>query len=263
MRLPATWKGPCGAGVICWDRDAAVRPCIRGAPTASSPRILQTTTRTRIAEFYQPCCVLYLRPRCHGCLRETFRRGGDHTCMQGRNIAIAAGGLAVGVIGSRLLAPMLAMGAGAIRGKSGDPFKKLEDDHRLLLKTLEAMEKIEDHGTAKRGLLFLTLKRKLGKHAMAEEDVVYPLLSEEADRKEAAKHLYEEHAQIKILLFEIENALMHHEGWMQPVRKLRQLIASHIEEEETEQFPRLREVLSAKRVSEVGAQVHREEALVL
>lgn len=108
------------------------------------------------------------------------------------------------------------------------------------------------------------MKRRLAKHALAEEDVVYPLLNDEADRREAAKHLYDEHAQMKILLFEIEMALMHGEPWDEPVQKLRQMVESHAREEEQEQFPRLREVLNErKRLSQVAGQLHREEALIL
>lgn len=181
----------------------------------------------------------------------------------GRDIALILGGIAVGVLGSRLLPPLVAMGTGAARGSGGDPFAKLEDDHRLILAAVESMEQVQDTNTGKRMAQFLALKRKLGKHAMAEEDVVYPLLSEEGQRREAAMHLYEEHAQIKTMLFEIETAIMRGQSWSDPVRRLHQLLTGHIREEEDEQFPRLRQTLDAGRFSEVGAQVHREEALIL
>ena len=89
--------------------------------------------------------------------------------ISGRDIAIAAGGIAVGLIGSRLLAPFVAMGAGAMRSRtSGDPFDKLEQDHRVILKTLHTMEQMQDRSRGKRTSLFLMLKRKLAKHALAE-----------------------------------------------------------------------------------------------
>jgi iron-sulfur cluster repair protein YtfE (RIC family) len=179
-------------------------------------------------------------------------------------MAMVASGIALGVLGSRLLPPLLAIGAGAIKSKTGgDPFGKLKDDHRIILGTLSAMEQSEDGSIAKRMPKFLMLKRKLAKHALAEEDVVYPLLNDEAQRQEAAKHLYEEHAEMKILLFEIEAAVMHGEPWTQPVRNLREIIERHVREEEDEQFPKLIEVLNEQRLSEMTAQVHREEALIL
>src|SRR5436309_14150687 len=97
--------------------------------------------------------------------------------MSARDIKLLVGGLAAGVIGSRLLPPLFAMARGAATSASGDPFEKLEDDHRMILSTLAAMENVEGSGNiAKRSGLFLVLKRKLAKHALAEEDVVYPLL---------------------------------------------------------------------------------------
>lgn len=181
--------------------------------------------------------------------------------ISGRDIAIVVGSIAAGVLGSRLLPPLLAMGRGGM--KSGDPFEKLENDHRLILNTLHEMEQSQERGKAKRMALFLILKRKLAKHALAEEDVVYPLLNDAARSRKAAKHLYDEHADMKILLFEIEMAVMQGRPWFEPVRNLRQIIEHHVREEEDEQFPRLRRVLSERRSSQVAAQVHREEALIL
>lgn len=173
-----------------------------------------------------------------------------------------AGGVALGVIGSRLLAPVVSMGSGALRSKR-DPFDLLEEDHRVILQTISQMEDVGEESTGKRTALFLALKRKLAKHALAEEDVVYPLLTDEAQRRNAAKQLYDEHAEMKILLFEIERALMRAESWAVPLRSLRQMVERHAREEESEQFPRLREVLNKKKFKEVASQVHREEALIL
>jgi hemerythrin superfamily protein len=182
----------------------------------------------------------------------------------GRDIAMVAAGIAVGVVGSRLLPPITAIGAGAIRGRqTGDPFQKLEHDHRFILETLRAMEHAHDTDVRSRIALFLTLKRKLAKHALAEEDIVYPLLQDEADRREATMHLYEEHAGMKILLFEMETAVMHRRPWTEPVTRLRAMVERHAREEEEEQFPRLRQVLDERRFTQVAAQVHREEALIL
>jgi hemerythrin superfamily protein len=182
----------------------------------------------------------------------------------GRDIALVVGGIAIGLVSSRLLPPVMAMVTGAIRGKAiGDPFQKLENDHRVILELLKRMELVEDSGIGKRSALFLSLKRKLAKHALAEEDVVYPLLQNEAGRREAAKHLYDEHAEMKILLYEIEMCLMKQRPWTAPVTTLRQIIQRHASEEEHEQFPRLRATLGEHRYGQVAAQVHREEALIL
>lgn len=66
------------------------------------------------------------------------------------------GGIAVGVIGSRLLPPLMAMGTGMVKsGAGGDPFGRLENDHRLILKALRSMENAPAESTTKRASLFL------------------------------------------------------------------------------------------------------------
>jgi hypothetical protein len=119
-------------------------------------------------------------------------------------IAMLIGGIAAGMVGSRLLAPLLAMTSGTTRVKAGgDPFALLIDDHRKILSTLDQMLEAPSASKVRRMRLFLALKRTLGKHALAEEDVVYPLLLQDHSAAKS-KELYDEHADIKTHLFEIE-----------------------------------------------------------
>ena len=56
------------------------------------------------------------------------------------NAAALAGGVALGVLGSRLLPPVVAQAGGTARARLGrDPFRKLEDDHRVIEATLQEM----------------------------------------------------------------------------------------------------------------------------
>ena len=125
------------------------------------------------------------------------------------------------------------------------------------------MTKQPADSTARRSASFLMLKRKLAKHAMAEEDVVYPILHNEVHDATESKHLYDEHADMKILLFELEQCLMSGTDWSAQVRRLRDLIMHHAEEEERDVFPRLRQRLDEMGAPKVSGQISREEALVL
>jgi hemerythrin superfamily protein len=102
----------------------------------------------------------------------------------------------------------------------------------------------------------------LGKHAMAEEDVVYPLLHR-AHAETETRQLYDEHADIKIHLYELEQMVMRNEDCRNRVISLRQLIEIHARQEEEQEFPRLREVLREGDRAMVAGQIRREEALVL
>jgi hemerythrin superfamily protein len=186
-----------------------------------------------------------------------------HNRNTGRDVAMVAAGIAAGILGSRLLPPLVAMASGSIRGTTGDPFDLLISDHRQISKLLDQMSNVSTDSHVRRAGLFLALKRKLGKHALAEEDVVYPLLHGRASDPDASKDLYDDHADIKILLFEIEEALMEGREWMGPVSQLRTLVEGHIDEEEQNVFPRLRQMMDGAQTPKIAGQIRREEALIL
>lgn len=182
----------------------------------------------------------------------------------GRDFAVLLGGVAAGIVGSRLLPPLLAAATGAGRARRGhDPFELLIADHRMLLSTLDQMLEAPTESVARRASLYLALKRKLGKHALAEEDVVYPLLHNDGQDTEASKELYDEHADMKILLFELEELLKTGGDWSAQVRSLRDLIQEHVNEEEQVVFPKLRKIFDENRAAKVSGQISREEALIL
>ena len=176
-----------------------------------------------------------------------------------------AGIFAAGMIGGKLLAPLFASASGSMRTRMGaDPFDRLIEDHRQILSVLHEMENTGmDRSRARKGKLLLRVKRMLGKHAMAEEDVVYPLLHDRAHAETETRLLYDEHADIKIHLYELEQMAMRNEDWRFRVISLRRLIERHAKQEEEQEFPRLRQVLQDRDKAMVAGQIRREEALVL
>jgi iron-sulfur cluster repair protein YtfE (RIC family) len=172
----------------------------------------------------------------------------------------AAGGLLLG----RFLPVLLANASGLAQGAAGrDPFAGLIREHRQLLSLLDKMEHLPVSAWAKRRVLFLAFKRTIGKHAMAEEDIIYPLLKTEAERHEATQKLYREHASMKIHVFELERAIYHGEPWCEAVRALRSEIEPHAREEEETEFPRLRELLDQAATARLSRKIRQEEALVV
>jgi hemerythrin-like domain-containing protein len=171
-------------------------------------------------------------------------------------------GLAVGVVGSRLIPPVAGILNGSRRVRAGgDPFGILIADHRKIQSILRDMANA--HSRLARGRLFLMLKRKLSKHAMAEEDVVYPIVHQKAGEPERSKHLYDEHADMKILLYELEQRVMKGQNWSDAVARLQDVVERHIQEEETQVFPNLRRQLSERGLPMVSGQISREEALIV
>jgi hemerythrin superfamily protein len=184
--------------------------------------------------------------------------------LSGRDVALFAAGAALMFVAARLMPPLAGRALGAARAATGgDPFDVLAGDHRSFLSLLDAMERSEDGATVKRNTLLLRLKRGLAAHALAEEDVIYPLLHDRAEAQESTERLYREHADIKMRLYALEQMDKHDSRWRREVGGLRDLIASHANDEEKVEFPRLRAALSQSATTRLSADMQREKAFIL
>ncbi|WP_029008983.1 hemerythrin domain-containing protein [Azospirillum halopraeferens] len=187
--------------------------------------------------------------------------GRETGLMSAGGLAAFAGGAIVAVIASRVLPPLLAGAAGRVAG--GDPFDALAEDHRRILALLDAMERTHASATFRRTQLLLRLKRRLAAHALAEEDVIYPLLHDRAREEEDTRRLYAEHADMKMHLFALEMMPKDDPAWPGRVSELRMLIAEHVHQEEEVDFPKLREALDRRATARLSGTVRREKALLL
>ena len=177
-----------------------------------------------------------------------------------RNVWI---GFAAGFVLSRLAPSLWAQLRGAAGSAFGeDPFAELIRQHRTLLSLLGRMEETPASAAGRRVFLFLAFKRTIAKHALAEEDVAYPVLYADAGRPGVAEQLYREHANMKIHLFALQKNLRDDEGWKTHVRALRDEIREHARQEEDEIFPQLRELGRARQSSELSRDLRQEEAFI-
>jgi iron-sulfur cluster repair protein YtfE (RIC family) len=181
-----------------------------------------------------------------------------------RTAASLAGGALIALVGSRLLPPLVAQARGAARTRGGgDPLGSLLDDHRSILSHLDAMVETAESEVFSRTQHLLRLKRRLAAHAMAEEDIVYPALREHLETVDDATHLYEEHAEMKVLLYKLEQTPKSDEQWHLHATELRTLIQRHVRQEEEVDFPKLRATLDKAMSSELASKIAREKALLL
>jgi iron-sulfur cluster repair protein YtfE (RIC family) len=98
---------------------------------------------------------------------------------------------------------------------------------------------------------------------MAEEDVVYPMLADDAQRAEAARKLYEEHGRMKVLLFELEQSMKDDAAWRRAVRGLRSEIEPHARQEEEVEFPALRARMDQAGKMKLARKIDQEEAVIV
>lgn len=176
-----------------------------------------------------------------------------------RGLAAFAGGASLAFIASRLLPPLLAQSVANVV----DPFGVLVEDHRRFVDLLTQMERSQGASAFQRTQLFLRLKRGLAAHAMAEEDVIYPVLKEDVGDVAAANRLYTDHGAIKTHLYGLEQTIRDDAAWLPRVSALKNLLADHARQEEDIEFPRLRVLLDEEATARMARKVRREKAMVL
>ncbi len=184
--------------------------------------------------------------------------------FSGRDLAVFGVGMILGLAAGRLAPPLAGRAMGSVSSLAGrDPFEALAQDHRNVLALFDVIGKTDASARLRRSTLLFQLKRMLTAHALAEEDIIYPMLRDDARRVEAANQLYREHAEMKIRLFELEHQAKDDPGWSTKLRELREIIAAHARQEEESEFPRLRAALDGQGKSRLLGEIGREKALVL
>ncbi|WP_293882376.1 hemerythrin domain-containing protein [Sphingomonas sp.] len=157
----------------------------------------------------------------------------------GALIGAAAAGMALGV--AAMIGRKVAVQAPTVL--AGDWDQALAAEHVATLKIFDAIEATTRENTTKRAILLAQLKHALGKHALQEENTVYPALRD-AGEAEAADSLNKDHGYVKQYLYELTNCPRDSERFLEIVRKFRVDLEKHVREEEDELFPSLKSKLS-------------------
>ncbi|HEX8302974.1 hemerythrin domain-containing protein [Sphingomonas sp.] len=154
----------------------------------------------------------------------------------------AAGGAALGLLA--MLGRKAAVQAPTALAGNWDEALALE--HAATRKVFDALEATDETNTTKRSMLLSHLKHALMKHAIEEENVIYPALRE-AGQREAADALNQEHGYVKQYLYELENIPNASPDWLAKLKEFRADIETHMREEEDSLFPMLRAQLSEEK----------------
>jgi hemerythrin superfamily protein len=182
--------------------------------------------------------------------RKLFDWNGDNAgVLIGAAMAGVAAGLAANV-GRKLFVQF-----GASPG--GDWLDALKAEHEMALAIFDKIEATEDDQTMMRSHLLAKLKYALTKHALEEENVVYPALRQ-ANETEEADDLNSDHGYVKTYLYELENMPNDDPQWIARVRDFRAMIEEHMREEEDEIFPRLRSTLSDEQNAKLTSAMNKE-----
>ncbi|WP_010544226.1 hemerythrin domain-containing protein [Sphingomonas elodea] len=164
-----------------------------------------------------------------------------------------AGGAALGLLA--MLGRKAAVQApSALAGNWDDALKA---EHKAVLKAFDTLEATDDKATIRRNMLLAHIKHALVKHAIEEENVIYPALRE-AGKTEQADELNAEHGYVKQFLYELENMPSTSPRWLEKVKEFRAALEKHIREEEDELFPELRAQLSEEKNKAITLAMNKE-----
>ncbi len=134
-----------------------------------------------------------------------------------------------------------------------DAIAMLRADHREVERLFKQFEKAGPNAHATRRQIVDKIIEELSRHAVIEEQVFYPAVREAVpDTEDIVLESLEEHHIVKWTLSELETMDPEHERFVAKATVLMESVRHHVEEEESELFPKVREVLKRKRLVEVG-----------
>ncbi len=139
---------------------------------------------------------------------------------------------------------------------STDAIVLLKDEHKTIRKTFRAFQDSGENAEKRKGQLVDQIIEQLTIHTYIENEVMYPrvrdlLPSLEDDVLES----YEEHHVADLLVMELANMKPSDERFDAKTTVLIENVEHHMEEEEEDWFPKVREGLGRKQLQEIGAEM--------
>lgn len=168
-------------------------------------------------------------------------------------VTAAVGGLVVGLMANagRKVAMQL------MESTVGEWDDILKAEHDATLMIFDKLQETGPDNTAKRKMFLLQLKHALTKHALEEENVIYPTMRNNGLNDEA-DDLNKDHGYVKQFLFELGTMEPSDDAWGAKVAEFRRHIETHMREEENTLFPTLREKLSVEANAEMTSLLNKE-----
>lgn len=103
---------------------------------------------------------------------------------------------------------------------------------------------------------------ELVRHAVAEEMYVYPAMRKHLpDGEKAVEHDVEEHQQLERAMKELEGLEVSSTDFDATLRRLQEVLTDHVQDEESEQFPELRQYIPREQLIELAEKVEKAKKL--
>ena len=136
-----------------------------------------------------------------------------------------------------------------------DGLTLLKEDHARIKRMLAEGEETTERAQKTRTELFERLKATMTTHEAMEEQVLYPALKQHPKSKDIALEGYEEHHVVDEIFEELEQTAPTDDTWAAKFKVAKENIEHHMEEEETEMFPKARQVFSEEELEQMGSKM--------
>ena len=136
---------------------------------------------------------------------------------------------------------------------STDAIVVLKNDHKEILRTFRDFEQAGENAKKTKGRLVDKMIELLTVHTYLENEVMYPRVRELLpELEDDVLESYEEHHVADLLVVELAAMKPEAERFTAKTTVLIENVRHHIEEEEDEWFPKVREALGRKVLTEIG-----------
>jgi hemerythrin superfamily protein len=141
---------------------------------------------------------------------------------------------------------------------STDAIVLLKNDHKEIRRLFREFEQAGDDATKTKGRLVDKIIEILTVHTYIENEVMYPRVRELLpELEDDVLESYEEHHVADVLVMELYGMKPDAERFDAKTTVLIENVRHHIEEEEEEWFPKVREGLGRKALQEIGAEMEK------
>jgi hemerythrin superfamily protein len=143
-----------------------------------------------------------------------------------------------------------------------DAIVLLKNDHKTVERLFKDFEKLGDRAHATKRKVVDRIIEELAVHAAIEEQYFYPAIRENApDITDDVLEGLEEHHIVKWTLSELEKMSPDEERFDAKVTVLMESVRHHVEEEESDMFPKVREAFGRKELQVLGETMEKAKVI--
>ncbi len=131
----------------------------------------------------------------------------------------------------------------------------LKEDHNRISALFEQLQDANDFSEKRE--LFQELRQELDLHTQLEENLFYPRCAEFDEISDLIDESYEDHHEIRELIQELDDISEERE-FDDKLEELVDAVEGHVEDEESDLFPKVEELIDSDELDELGARIEEE-----